>query len=180
MKPGWWRRLRSWAAWEFGRRIELTVGLRLIAVERFVKATVLGGGGVALLVLGARGQVTMLLLRIQAEYALEPARGLWERLVHLVFGLILRLPGNRIVDLAVAGLAYAALEATEGVGLVLRRRWAEYLVLVATLAFLPLEIDELHRRLTAFRVLALLVNLGIAGYLVWRKRLFLERRPATE
>jgi Predicted membrane protein (DUF2127) len=57
----------------------------------------------------------------------------------------------------------------------IRRRWAEYLVLIATAAFLPIEIDELIHRATFFKAGALLVNLAIVAYLIWRKRLFLER-----
>jgi uncharacterized membrane protein (DUF2068 family) len=72
-------------------------------------------------------------------------------------------------------MLYGALEAFEGYGLLRRRRWAEYLVLLATAAFLPLEVDELIRKPTLFKAGALLVNLLIIVYLIWRKRLFLER-----
>ena len=61
----------------------------------------------------------------------------------------------------------------------MRRRWAEYLVLIATSAFLPVEIDELIRHPTPFKGLALAVNIVIVAYLVWRKRLFLERPGAA-
>ena len=59
----------------------------------------------------------------------------------------------------------------------MRRRWAEYLVLLATVVFIPVEIEELAARPSAFKALALLVNLLIVAYLIWRKRLFLERPP---
>ena len=68
------------------------------------------------------------------------------------------------------------LEVTEAVGLILRRRWAEYLVLLATIAFLPLEIDEMLRSPSALKALTLLINVAIVVYLVWRKQLFLSRR----
>ena len=61
----------------------------------------------------------------------------------------------------------------------LRRRWAEYLVLLATVAFLPLEIDELLRSPSPLKALALAVNLAIAVYLIWRKQLFLARARST-
>ena len=76
-------------------------------------------------------------------------------------------------------MLYGALELFEGMGLIWRRRWAEYLVLVATLAFLPLELDELLHKVTLIKFGALLINIAIAAYLVWRKRLFLER-PDSE
>jgi uncharacterized membrane protein (DUF2068 family) len=60
----------------------------------------------------------------------------------------------------------------EGVGLLLRRRWAEYLAVIATASFLPLEIYELVERVEASRALLVLANLVV--YLV--ARLGAERR----
>ena len=53
---------------------------------------------------------------------------------------------------AAVGLAYAALFATEGVGLWLQRVWAEYLTIVATSSFIPFEVYELTRRFTPIRL----------------------------
>jgi uncharacterized membrane protein (DUF2068 family) len=63
----------------------------------------------------------------------------------------------------------------EGFGLLLRRRWAEYLILIATVVFIPVKVEELATRPSVFKALAMLVNVLIVAYLVWRKRLFLER-----
>ena len=68
--------------------------------------------------------------------------------------------------------AYAALEGAEAVGLWFQRRWAEYLTFVATTALLPLEVYELSHRVSAFKVVALIVNLAIVVYLLLAKRLF--------
>lgn len=60
------------------------------------------------------------------------------------------------------------LEAVEGYGLARRRRWAEYLTVVATaLLFIP-EVDELLKHLTGLKVAALLINVLIVVYLVIR------------
>jgi uncharacterized membrane protein (DUF2068 family) len=80
--------------------------------------------------------------------------------------------------IGIAAIAYGLLECVEGVGLALRRRWAEYLVVLATGAFLPLEVSEVLHRPTALKVGALIVNIAIVVYLVWRKRLFMERPRA--
>ncbi|HEY6425048.1 MAG TPA: DUF2127 domain-containing protein [Pseudonocardiaceae bacterium] len=74
------------------------------------------------------------------------------------------------VSLAV--LAYAAIQLTEGVGLWLGRRWAEYLTVVATSVFLPLEIYELTERVTPIRIGALVINVAAVIYLIVAKRLF--------
>ena len=79
--------------------------------------------------------------------------------------------GTVKVVLLVAAL-YAAVEWTEAVGLWRERRWAEYLTVLATAGFLPLEIRELLHRVTALRVLALVVNVALLVWLVRNKRLF--------
>ena len=68
----------------------------------------------------------------------------------------------------------AAVFIVEGVGLLLRRHWAEYLAVIATASFLPLEIYELVERVEASRALVVLVNLAIVVYLA--ARLAAERR----
>jgi uncharacterized membrane protein (DUF2068 family) len=70
---------------------------------------------------------------------------------------------------ASVALAYAALFAVEAVGLWRQRVWAEYLTIVATTSFIPLEVYELTRRFTPIRLGALVANVGIVGYLVARR-----------
>ena len=65
---------------------------------------------------------------------------------------------------------YAAVFLTEGVGLVLRRHWAEYLAVIATASFLPLEGYELIRHVRPTRVFVVAANLAIVLYLVARLR----------
>ncbi|HUY22967.1 MAG TPA: DUF2127 domain-containing protein [Acidimicrobiales bacterium] len=68
--------------------------------------------------------------------------------------------------------AFAALEAVEMVGLWFAKRWAEYLTFVATAALLPLEVYELTSRVSVLKIVTFVVNLAIALYLLWAKRLF--------
>lgn len=63
---------------------------------------------------------------------------------------------------------YSLLEGFEGVGLLLRRRWAEYLTVIATGLLLPLEVYEIIQKPSALRVAILLVNLVILGYLIFK------------
>ena len=71
----------------------------------------------------------------------------------------------------------AAVFIVEGVGLLLRRHWAEYLAVIATASFLPLEIYELVERVEVSRALVVVANLAIVVYLV--VRLGAERRYRT-
>jgi uncharacterized membrane protein (DUF2068 family) len=74
--------------------------------------------------------------------------------------------------LAVGLVGYALLEGTEGVGLAMRRRWAEYLTVVATGMLIPYEVYELVHHATLFKAGALLLNVAVVAYLAWKKRLF--------
>ena len=69
-------------------------------------------------------------------------------------------------------IGYALLQLAEGIGLWSLKRWGEYVAAVGTSVFLPLEIFELTKEITWLKVGALVVNLGLVVYLVWRKRLF--------
>src|SRR6476469_1067775 len=81
--------------------------------------------------------------------------------------------GRGTLTLVAAGLlAYGLLELVEGVGLWLAKRWAEYLTVVATAAFLPYEVSELLKSVTVTKVGAFAINVLAVDYLVVAKRLF--------
>jgi len=61
---------------------------------------------------------------------------------------------------------YAGLFLTEGIGLVLRKTWAEYFTIGVTGSFISLEVYLTAKHFTSVRVLATLVNIGIVCYLV--------------
>ena len=73
---------------------------------------------------------------------------------------------------AAALLAYALIEIVEAFGLWAARRWAEYLTVVATAAFLPLEVYELTEKVSYLKVGTLLLNLLAVLYILVAKRLF--------
>jgi uncharacterized membrane protein (DUF2068 family) len=81
----------------------------------------------------------------------------------------------RIEELSGFTFFYAALLLTEGIGLLRQKRWAEYLTVVATASFIPLEIYELHRHITWIRVLVFVINLVILAYLFFVIR---KEKPA--
>ena len=88
------------------------------------------------------------------------------------FGRAFDYSPHRLVQLGLLVMAYAALEASEMVGLWFSKRWAEYLTLVATTALVPLEIYELTLNVSVFKVVTLVINLAIVVYLLLAKRLF--------
>lgn len=167
--------LARWCRWEFGRRIEINGVIVYIICERLVKAVVLIGGGIVLLVVESHTDLRNLAEHAQDQLELSAGGSLWRRL----FDQLLARFGAHANPIAVGAIAYGVLEVVEAVGLMLHRRWAEYLVLLATVAFLPLEIDELLRSPSPLKALALTVNIAIAVYLIWRKQLFLARDRST-
>jgi uncharacterized membrane protein (DUF2068 family) len=138
--------------------------LAVIAVFRFVKALALVAAALGALRLldhatAARAQEWLAALPFVAGH---PAV---ERAASKITGAS---PAH--LELAAsAALAYAALFTIEAVGLWLQRVWAEYLTIVATTSFIPFEVYELTRRFTPIRLGALVVNVGIVGYLVARR-----------
>jgi uncharacterized membrane protein (DUF2068 family) len=85
---------------------------------------------------------------------------------------------STILGVAAAVATYGVLQLVEGTGLWLMKRWGEYVAVVGTSLFLPLEIFEVVEKVTALRVAALVINLFLVGYLVWTKRLFGARGGA--
>ncbi len=94
-------------------------------------------------------------------------------------GAASRLTPTKIRFYGFVAIAYGVLEGVEAFGLFRRRRWAEYLtVLATTLLFIP-EIDELIKKPSAFKAGAFLVNVAIVVYLVVRLRRGRQRPEAA-
>jgi uncharacterized membrane protein (DUF2068 family) len=71
---------------------------------------------------------------------------------------------------------YAAIGILEGIGLYLEKAWGEYLTLIITASFLPIEILEIMRRLTMPKVALLLGNVLVLIYLT-KVVIDRQRRP---
>jgi uncharacterized membrane protein (DUF2068 family) len=80
------------------------------------------------------------------------------------------LTPNRLKEIGVGSLVYSALFLTEGIGLWLLKRWAEWLTVIITASLIPVEIYEIYRHLTPVRILLLLINVAVVAYLVHRIR----------
>jgi uncharacterized membrane protein (DUF2068 family) len=93
---------------------------------------------------------------------------------HLIHALNDAVTSSRhtltLVFIALA--SYGLLQCVEAFGLWLMKRWAEYLTVVATSLFIPIEIYEIASKVTFLRVGALVVNIGAVTWLVWTKHLF--------
>jgi uncharacterized membrane protein (DUF2068 family) len=149
--------------------------LRLIALDCLVHFLILSALAAAVLLFaGDRASLdaefTRILNDLQGGVG-GPMTNSKHGIVHdlqLLFSVSIR----NLYLLGAAIAAYAVLKSIEAVGLWFARRWAEYLTFVSTLVFIPVEIHELIKSITALKVLAFVINVAIAVYLLYAKRLF--------
>jgi uncharacterized membrane protein (DUF2068 family) len=85
---------------------------------------------------------------------------------------VLRAKQSTLNLIAVGILLYGLLQVVEGVGLWVLKRWGEYVAVVGTTLFIPLEIYELTDRISWLKIVALGINVAAVLYLVLAKRLF--------
>jgi uncharacterized membrane protein (DUF2068 family) len=83
---------------------------------------------------------------------------------------LLSVSPHTLREIGAGTFFYAAVFLTEGVGLLLGRRWAEWVTVFATASFLPLEGYELTEGVSPGRLLLVAANLAIALYLIARLR----------
>ena len=144
--------------------------IKVIIVERIVKSIVLIALALGLIFAGRTGLLTEWAEYAQDQLNLNAGNSLILQLLFRLLAYIGNFPHLTVV--AIGAIAYALLEGTEGVGLAMRRRWAEYLTVIATGFLIPYEAYEVIRHVTLFKVGALLLNVAVVGYLAYRKRLF--------
>jgi uncharacterized membrane protein (DUF2068 family) len=89
-------------------------------------------------------------------------------LAHLV-GKLSSFDDHKARELAIGSLCYAAVFLVEGIGLLSHKRWAEWLTVVVTASFIPIEIYEAVQHFSAGKIVALILNVAILGYLLWRR-----------
>ena len=92
------------------------------------------------------------------------------RFVGTVLSKLQLIHTKELKELSALGAGYAALFLIEGTGLLLRKRWAEWLTIVATSSLMPLELYELIKEFTAIRLTVLLVNAAVVLFLIYRVR----------
>jgi uncharacterized membrane protein (DUF2068 family) len=148
--------------------------LRLIAVFKFLKATLVIVTGLGLLrFYDPAFQAALHKLIGGLQYAFE------QKLLREGLAFLSGMSPKRIQIIAAATFAYAGLFLVEGVGLWLGLHWAEVLTVVATSSLIPLEVYELARHPSVNKVLVILINVAILAYLIWRLRREAASRRAT-
>jgi uncharacterized membrane protein (DUF2068 family) len=77
---------------------------------------------------------------------------------------------HRLEAISAGTFFYAALLLTEGVGLFMRKRWAEYFTIIVTASLVPLEIYELAKKFGLMKLSVLVINIAVVVYLILRVR----------
>lgn len=92
------------------------------------------------------------------------------RYIHRALVRIFNVTPKQLKELSVGTLVYAGIFLTEGTGLLARKHWAEYMTLISTGLFVPLEVYEIFHHFTWMKVAVTLVNVLIVLYLAARVR----------
>jgi uncharacterized membrane protein (DUF2068 family) len=140
-------------------------GLLLVAAYKLIK-------GVALLALGI-GALRLLHRDVAAEAArwidllrIDPQN----HYIQSMLARIAKVDARKLKELSIGTFLYSGVFLTEGVGLALRKRWAEYLTILTTASLLPLELYEIAKRFSTAKIFVLLVNIAVVVYLVYEVR----------
>ncbi len=159
-----------------GRNLRDVVIMRALAIERVVRTVIFSLLAVG--VLTVRGKQDRLHAAFENEMPLiRPLASQvgWNpddsKLLHHIEQAFSLSP-TTLLWVAVGLFGYAAIELIEAVGLWLITRWGEYFAVIATSIFLPLEVYEITEKVTAFRAIALAINIAAVLWLLWTKRLF--------
>jgi len=143
-----------------------------IAAERAFRAVVLIAVGIVL-VTHPHADWGSEIARLAEKLGQDPKHNWIKRIIDKLS----RIHANEDLVFGVAGLTYGLLEGVEAYGLWNRRRWGEWLTVLATsLLFIP-ELWELTKSASLLKLGALAANAVIVAYLIWRLRR--SRAPAA-
>ena len=139
--------------------------LRIIAIYKLVK--------VLLLLALAYGEVRLHDASLAAKlltWASARPLGLEREVVTQLLTWFSGISASGIHTLRLVTLCYAAVFAIEGIGLWMRKRWAEWMTTIITASLIPFELWELFHRPNVGKVLVPLANVAIVVILVMHVR----------
>jgi uncharacterized membrane protein (DUF2068 family) len=87
------------------------------------------------------------------------------RFIHRALLRIFNVTPKQLKELSAGTFIYAAIFLTEGTGLLARKHWAEYMTLISTGLFIPLEVYEIYHHFTLLKLGVTIVNVAVVWYL---------------
>jgi len=151
------RKTKPVAMWE-------DVVLRIIAIYKLSKAFISVALGIGLLHMVHRNIASIVVTYVIDPFHFDPESRFW---VWVLEQSALLTP-HSLRLLSYGAFFYAAIFATEGIGLFLRKHWAEYMVLISTGSLLPVEFYEIYLQLAWWKVAVVVGNVAILLYLIHR------------
>jgi uncharacterized membrane protein (DUF2068 family) len=159
-----------------GKELRSAVILRALAVERWFR-------GVILILLGIgvhRLKTTQVSVKQLFDSDLRSLRPFFAQIHFNVsdsgtvraIEKLLNAKQSTLNIVFIGLVAYGVLQILEGVGLWSLKRWGEYVAVVGTTAFIPLEIYEVTDKPTWTKLVILMLNVAAVLYLLLSKRLF--------
>jgi len=140
----------------------LKAGLRTIAIFEATKGVLVLIIGIALLTLIHRDAQDVAETIVRYSH-LNPDRRFLRRFVEFA-GTV---SDARLWLMAGIALVYSSVRFTEAYGLWRARAWAEWFAIISGMVYVPIEIYELARHPSLFKVGVLLFNIAIVAYMIY-------------
>ena len=140
-------------------------GLLLIATFKLLKGLSLLCVGIAVHMLSKKDLV-MEAQRWADLLRIDPHNHYLNTLIEKVT----KVDRHKLRELSIGTFIYSSLFFTEGIGLALRKRWAEILTIVSTAGLVPFEVYVLYQHPTFARGFLLIFNIGVVIYLIYEIR----------
>jgi uncharacterized membrane protein (DUF2068 family) len=143
--------------------------LRLIGLFKLVKAlTLILMGFVVLHLIRRDTNIAGIIDKVAHHLHVDPGNRYLKSLLEKSLSIT-----RRKLELAASVLFfYATIFAIEGLGLILKKHWAEWMTVITTVGLIPFEVYEIHEKVGPFKIIALIINVAIAIYLAiraWRE-----------
>jgi uncharacterized membrane protein (DUF2068 family) len=132
-----------------------------IGIFELIKALLLVVVGIGVFKL-VHHDIVEVLSRWVGMVHVDPGNKYFQRVVTRLWSV----DDRKLEEVGAGTFFYAGVFLTEGLGLLLIKTWAEYFTIIVTGSFIPVEVYLMTQHLTAVRVVATLVNIGIVWYLV--------------
>ncbi|MDQ6653913.1 MAG: DUF2127 domain-containing protein [Acidobacteriota bacterium] len=135
-------------------------GVWLIAIFKLFKGLILLAVGIGVLSLlheNAAERVTHWI----AALRVDPNN----HFIHMAIRKLWSVDDKKLAEISAGTFFYAALMLTEGLGLALRKRWAEYFTIFVTGSFIPLEVYELAQQFSLTKIAVIAINVAVVVYL---------------
>jgi uncharacterized membrane protein (DUF2068 family) len=145
--------------------------LKLIAIFKILKGLFLLSLGVSLIFLNSRTRW----MDSISGWATDELLVVHSKTLHYLLNQLQNaLTGGHLRATGVLSLFYAGVLFVEGIGVYMQKRWAEWLMVIATSALIPLEIHHLFVKPSVAALVILIVNCFIVWFLY---RVLRRERP---